>query len=150
MSGGDDDSFDGLTGDEMGAELMRRQNERHRLKEQILEQQVKEMKELIANMDSSSPATLTRVKHLLLLEECNGLWDIIPISKAINYLHEHPPPTDSEEVLAAYLDTIPLDVGSDEWCFTVLILIKQIPFTSRSNIYDYYDDDDNNQSAKMH
>ena len=73
-----------------------------------------------------------------------GLWDIIPIiSKAINYLHENPPPTDSEEVLAAYLDTIPFDVGSDEWCFTVLILIKQVPFTSRSNIYDYYDDNEN-------
>ena len=74
-------------------ELMRRQNERHQLKKHILEQQVQDIREVNARMDSGdyTPATLTRLKHLLLLEECNGLWDIIPISKAITHLHEHPP-----------------------------------------------------------
>jgi len=126
---GDDSSLDGLTGDEMGRELMRRQNERQQLKKQILDNQVKELKELTANMDSSSPADITRVKHLLLLEECNGLWDIVPISKAINYLHENPPPIgyDSEEDMHAYQEAIPFDVGSDEWCFAVLILLKPVP-----------------------
>ena len=158
MQDNDDESSE----EDSSGELMRRQNERHQLKKHILEQQVQDIREVIARMDSGdyTPATLTRLKHLLLLEECNGLWDIIPISKAITYLHEHPPPLgcDSEEDMHAYQEAIPFDVGSDEWCFTVLILLKPVPYMSLSsgwncttycsNIYDYDDSEPRRLLAK--
>ena len=76
--------------------------------------------------------------HLYLLEECNSMWDIIPISRAINYLHENPPPhafqysyqeqqectTPVLEEREAYKTVIPFEVGSQEWCFIILILYK--------------------------
>jgi hypothetical protein len=96
---------------------------------------VKEMKNILP---PRTPDAVTRVQHLLLLEECNGMWDVIPISRAINYLHENPPPTEmNEEELGAYEDAIPFDVGSDEWCFTILIMRKKTHnIVGRSMIYD--------------
>ena len=67
--------------------------------------------------------------HLLLLEECNAMWDVIAISKAINYLHENDPSLSgisTEEDLRAYEGDIPFTVGSDEWCFTILLLHKPV------------------------
>ena len=49
--------------------------------------------------------------HLLLLEECNAMWDVIAISKAINYLHENDPflsGISTEEDLRAYEETFHL------------------------------------------
>lgn len=59
--------------------------------------------------------------------------------KAINYLHEHPSPhlMQEEEDWRAFEEAIPFDIGSEEWCFTILIIHKLIYIIGRSSIYDY-------------
>lgn len=53
------------------------------------------------------------------------MWDIIPISKAINYLHGNPLPhllgqeTATEADRKAYEQAIAFKVGSEEWCFAI-------------------------------
>jgi hypothetical protein len=85
--------------------------------DQILEDQVQELR--------SRPNEL-RLNHIKMLEECNSD-DIIPLSKAINHLHDNPPlhfnlnqtgVPDEEKRL--YEEMIPFE----EWCFVVLLLRK--------------------------
>ncbi|KAK1745690.1 hypothetical protein QTG54_003614 [Skeletonema marinoi] len=78
-------------------DLMKWQEDKHALTKKILDDQVHELRELRQSYpDLDAPTTpvtaSTRIKHLLLLEESNNMEDIIPISKAINYLLENFPP----------------------------------------------------------
>lgn len=94
------------------ARLSREREEKQRLTKQILDDQVQELR--------SRPNEL-RLDHIKMLEECNSMWDIIPLSKAINYLHDNPPPhfnlnqadaTDEEKRFYEE-NLIPFEVKSD-------------------------------------
>jgi len=140
-------------------DLMKWQEDKHALTKKILDDQVHELRGLRQSYpDLDAPTTpviaSTRIKHLLLLEESNNMEDIIPLSKAINYLHENFPPhlqqqndvTSLEEaVKKKYEESITFDTASAEWCFTILLLYKT-PFTC---LYDYEEDKDNKDGVQL-
>ena len=141
-------------------DLMKWQEDKHALTKKILDDQVHELRELRQSYpDLDAPTTpvtaSTRIKHLLLLEESNNMEDIIPISKAINYLLENFPPhllqqndvTDekAEKKKKEYEESITFDTASAEWCFTILLLYK----TSFTCLYDYEEDKDKKDGVQL-
>ena len=151
-----DDDLDDLSGDELGAALVRRQTEKHELTKKILESQVRELRDLHLDFPGDTgphPTIDTRRKHLQLLEECNSMWDVIPLSKAINYLNENYPAPHlndespaTEEEKQAYERAIPFDVGSAGVCFIILLLYKPV---QSGRIYGDYNDDPKNSLLLM-
>jgi len=139
--------------------------EKHALAKKILDDQVHELRKLRQSYpDLDAPTTpvtaSTRIKHLVLLEECNNMWDVIPLSKAINHLHESFPPhlvraqnNDNNATVSVaeeakkkeYEESIPFETASDELCFTILLLYK----TSFTCLYDYEEDNDKKEGSSV-